>query len=309
MLTLFTTAKPFKGHNGIIQRNALKSWKLLDPDAEVIVFGDDEGAAEVCSELGLRHEPEVARTEFGSIRLDDMFSKAQALAKYDVVCYANCDIILMGDFRRAISQTKARYSRFLVVGRRWDTDIAEPIDFSIPNWQEETRRRALAARRQRDPWWIDYFAFSRGLYAAEMPPFAIGRTCWDNWLAWKGSELGCLVDASASVVAVHQNHDYGHHPQGAAGVWDGQEARRNFALAGGWGHLRTIAEATLILKDGEFKKNRARSWRALQRRAKGLGLEAQRVLTYRVWLPLWHSLLGVTRPLRHALGLRSKGTR
>ena len=34
MLTLFTTAKPFKGHSAIIQRNALKSWTLLDPDIE-----------------------------------------------------------------------------------------------------------------------------------------------------------------------------------------------------------------------------------------------------------------------------------
>jgi hypothetical protein len=31
MLTFFTTAKPFRGHHGIIQRNALKSWTLLHP--------------------------------------------------------------------------------------------------------------------------------------------------------------------------------------------------------------------------------------------------------------------------------------
>ena len=44
MLTFFTTGKPFRGHSGIIQRNALRSWLLLDPDVEVILFGDDEGA-------------------------------------------------------------------------------------------------------------------------------------------------------------------------------------------------------------------------------------------------------------------------
>lgn len=32
MITLFTTAKPFRGHDGIIQRNALRSWTLLRPD-------------------------------------------------------------------------------------------------------------------------------------------------------------------------------------------------------------------------------------------------------------------------------------
>ena len=34
------------GHNGVIQRNALKSWTLAAPDAEVILLGDEDGAAE-----------------------------------------------------------------------------------------------------------------------------------------------------------------------------------------------------------------------------------------------------------------------
>jgi len=70
MLTLFSTAKPFHGHNGIIQRNALKSWTLLHPSVEIILFGDDEGAAEVCAEYGLRHEPHVERHESGVKRLN-----------------------------------------------------------------------------------------------------------------------------------------------------------------------------------------------------------------------------------------------
>src|SRR5262249_19151083 len=57
--TFFATAKPFEGHSGIIQRNALKSWMLLHPNVEVILFGDDKGAAEIAAELGLRHVPFV----------------------------------------------------------------------------------------------------------------------------------------------------------------------------------------------------------------------------------------------------------
>jgi hypothetical protein len=34
MITIFTTAKPFLGHSGIIQRNALQSWTLLHPETE-----------------------------------------------------------------------------------------------------------------------------------------------------------------------------------------------------------------------------------------------------------------------------------
>ena len=57
MLTIFSTPKPFNSHSDIIQRTALKSWTLLHPDVEVILFGDEEGAAEACRDLGIDHEP------------------------------------------------------------------------------------------------------------------------------------------------------------------------------------------------------------------------------------------------------------
>lgn len=308
MLTLFTTAKPFRGHNGIIQRNALQSWKRLDPNVEIIVFGEDEGSAEVSAELGLRHEPIVERSEFGTILVSVMFARAQAIARHDVLCFVNCDIILMADFCRAVSQTRAKYGQYLMVGRRWDTDITEAIDFSTRNWEEQIRHRALGAGCLRDQWWIDYFVFSRGLYGPEMPSFAIGRTSWDNWLVWKVCNSGYpVVDATASILAVHQNHDYGHHAQGAEGVWKGEEAKRNFQLAGGWSQLCTISDATVVLKDGEFRNNSLHSWVALERQMRAGNWAPASFLIYKVWLPLWHGFLGITRPVRHALGLRSRG--
>ena len=99
MLTLFGTPKPFRGHIGVIQRNALQSWKLLNPDVEIILFGDDEGTAEVCAELGLRHEPHVERHESGMKYLSYMFERTQSIARHDYLCYSNCDIVLMSDFR------------------------------------------------------------------------------------------------------------------------------------------------------------------------------------------------------------------
>ena len=34
MLTLVSTAKPFRGHFGLIQRNAIRSWAMLHPKPE-----------------------------------------------------------------------------------------------------------------------------------------------------------------------------------------------------------------------------------------------------------------------------------
>src|SRR5690349_9628639 len=164
MLTIFTTPKPFRGHINIIQRNALKSWTLLHPDVEVILFGDEEGAAEAARDLGIRHEAHVERNEFGTNLLNHMFARAEAIARHPVLCYVNCDIILTGDFLRAVERVRAEHPKFLMVGRRWDTPITSPVDFSDPGWAEKVRGLALSTKARREEWWIDYFVFSRGFY-------------------------------------------------------------------------------------------------------------------------------------------------
>ena len=68
-----------------------------------------------------------------------------------------------------------------------------------------------------------------------------------------------LIDATAALTAVHQEHGYGH----VAGltavtsdkhVYETEEGRRNLALAGGHGHLYTVFDATEILTvDGQLR--------------------------------------------------------
>jgi hypothetical protein len=303
MLTFFTTAKPFRGHSGIIQRNALKSWTLLHPDVEVLLFGDDQGADEVAQELGIHHEAHVARDPHGLKRLDYLFSRARAVAQHDFICYINCDIILVQDFLRAFERVKQAHREFLMVGRRRDTQINEAWDFERMDWQAQLKSRALEKAQLRTPEWIDYFAFSRGVFRANLPPFVIGRVFWDNWLVWKARESKYpVVDVSAVVVAVHQNHDYAYHPQGKPGVFYGEESGRNYELAGGWNHLRTIADASEVLREDGLKPNRLRHWSMVKRYAR----QAGRVLLHDALHPIWFFLLGITRPARRALGLRAE---
>jgi hypothetical protein len=292
VLTFFSIPKAFTGHIGIIQRNAIRSWLLLHPDVEIILFGSDEGTVKVAREFSLRHEPSVERNEFGTILIDSVFAKAQSAARHDVLCYVNCDILLMGDFRRALARVTPAHREFLMVGQRWDVDVAKPLSFERPDWQGELRTLALSRNKKRPAEWIDYFVFSRGLYGPDMPPFAVGRTSWDNWLVWKALESRKpVVDASPVVMAVHQNHDYNHHPQGEHGAWHGAEADRNAELAGR--SRRTVADATLVLTDEGERPNLRKFWEACWR-----------------WVQpkcklLWFAVLDVTRPLRSALGLRS----
>ena len=306
MFTLFTIPKAFKGHIDVIQRNAIQSWMRLHPEIEIILFGTDEGTAEVAREFHLRHEPHVERNEFGTILLNSVFLQAQQLARYDAVCYVNCDILLLDDFTRALGTVTAAHKEFLMVGQRTDVDIHNPWPFDRSTWQTELRDFAARTGKTRPPNWIDYFAFSRGLYGPDLPPFAIGRTHWDDWLVWKVLTSGKpVVDATPVVLAVHQNHDYNHHPQGEAGVWRGIEAARNAQLAGGWAHLRTIAHATETLGVGGVRPNISRHWAETKRRCQAVG----RFFYYDVWQPISFAALNWTRPLRTALGLRAPAAR
>ncbi|MFC1953815.1 glycosyl transferase family 2, partial [Chloroflexota bacterium] len=81
MLTIITTTKPFSGHNGIIQRNAIHSWLQLRPECEIILFGNEEGTAETAEELGIKHVPDMEYNEYGTTLLNSMFMTAREMAE------------------------------------------------------------------------------------------------------------------------------------------------------------------------------------------------------------------------------------
>src|SRR5215472_681530 len=292
MLTLFTTPKPFRGHIDVIQRNALSSWKNLWPDIQIIVFGPEQGAAEVCAEYDLEHESKVEATPIGTKRIDCIFHRAQAIARHKLLCYCNCDILLLSDFARAAERVIRTHKRFLMVGRRWDTPVTEPYREFSPATETELRRITNSTGIQQPGYSVDYFLFSHGLYN-EMPPLLIGRVWWDHWLVWHARDTGAdVVDVSSQVTAIHQNHDYGYHPQGAQGVWNDEQAVSNYVNAGGRWHLYTIDDATSILDANGERRNwrrfTARYWRYLRPNV----------------IPYWHGFLDATRPIRHRMGIR-----
>lgn len=295
MLTLFTTAKPFHGHIDVIQRNALRSWKSIHPDVEILLFGDDAGAAEVCHELGIRHLPGVRRNPHGTKYLASIYDQAQELARGDILCHLNCDILLLEDFPRAVEQVASQPGMFLMAGRRWDVDIQVPLSFDSPDWRAQVRDLALRTNRQRPPQWIDYFVFRKGLFYRQIPEFVIGRPGWDNWLLWFSRNSGAaLIDASPVVCAVHQNHDYGYHPDGEKGVWEGEEAQQNYQLLDRHRKFCTLENATHLLQADGLHRNYFH-WVIQMKRN-----------FYDYLSPTWFRFLNLTRPVRHRLGLRQK---
>jgi len=255
MLTLFAVPKAFRGHIGVIQTNAIQSWTLLRPPCEVILFGDEEGTAETAAKFGIQHVPDVECNEYGTPLVSSLFSSAQKLGSHELMCYINSDVILMSDFLPAVQSIAER--RCLLAGRRWDLDVNEPIDFDSPDWEAGVRDSLSKTGRLHRATGHDYFVYSRDLYRdlyGSMPPFAAGRPGYDNWIVFKARSLRIpVVDATKVVTAVHQNHDYSHHPMGEEGVWKGIEAKRNRAMLGGKYCSFNLWDATHILTPDGLK--------------------------------------------------------
>ncbi|MDR2604790.1 MAG: hypothetical protein LBC55_05500, partial [Desulfovibrio sp.] len=178
--------------------------------------------------------PDIRRNDLGTPLLDDIFLKAQESADTEVICYVNADIILF-DIMQAIAQALNKFDAFLLVGPRLDYDVTTELDFSNAEQSATLIKEALDNGIMNDPYAMDYFAFTPGLWE-NIPPFGLGRIAWDSWLLYDSLQAGRpVIDCTGFVTAIHQNHGYAHIASGlgAAGCYERRdpEAKRNQFLA------------------------------------------------------------------------------
>lgn len=230
MITFFTIPKPFKDHISVIQKNAIQSWLHLHPGCEIILYGDEEGIKDTANEFGLVHVPDIKKNEYGTPFLDFVFSHAQSIAKNEVLCYANADIILCKDFIISIEGIKK--DAFLAVGKRWNITVKQPLCFSDDSWEEKLSATLKNEGVCSGPWCIDFFAFPR-TFQLKLLPFLVGRKGWDNWLIYNTSKEDYpVIDISRVSTVIHQNHDYNHVPLQQGKQWQGPESDYNENLMG-----------------------------------------------------------------------------
>jgi hypothetical protein len=256
VLTLFSVPKPFLGPIGELQRRSLASWTSLGGDVQVVLVGDEGGVAEAAREAGAVHVGGIERTVHGTPRLDSALRGVDRVARHPLRCFVNGDVVLFDDLLVAVRRVADHHPRFLLVGQTLDVD--EPLG----------RDEARSGGRPRGAAALDYFVFPAALYD-EMPPFAIGRACFDNWLVWRARQGGIVVDATADVLALHQRHDYDHLSGGIEEAYYGEEAARNLELAGGKKHLYTLHDASHVLRGGRLHRNPGAPlrWRETVRKA------------------------------------------
>lgn len=253
--TCFLVPKPFVGHAGLIQENSLRCLAALR--IPTLVMGDEPGAAQAAAAYGARHLPEILCNENGTPRVDAAFDLARRSAETSHLCYLNADILLPRAFSGRVNGVLNEAPRALLTGRRWNLDVGELLAFDEAGWtalEDRCRREA----RCPGPAAMDYFIFPRDAFLT-MPPFAIGRPGWDNWMVYQAKQEGRpVVDLSPMVAVVHQNHDFNHLSGGEAAYRNGAESLANRHMAGGYFHLLNLEDATHIAMEGRVKR---RWWR------------------------------------------------
>lgn len=248
-LTLFTIPKPFDGQTNIFQRNAIASWKQLEPFVDIVLIGDEHGTAEVADEFGVHHLPNMKRNQFGTPIVSSAFSLVREYSTAPYLAWCNADIILFEDFVQAIGRlidcpdtvrtyqnsmttTGAGSKNFLAIGRRTEIELNRLVDFDSQDAIENLKSQSRRTGRLGPIVCKEFFVFPNGLYS-HIPDFAVGRGNWDNWMVHQAKKMGVpVVSVSDCVMALHPTHNYSHV---AGGRWNcyvsGAEARQNQQLA------------------------------------------------------------------------------
>ncbi|TSC58893.1 MAG: hypothetical protein Greene041619_271 [Candidatus Peregrinibacteria bacterium Greene0416_19] len=254
MLTIAALPKPFIGHIGLIQRNSIQSWLQMTPRPQVILFGNEEGTAQVAAEFGLEHVPSVECNEYGTPYLRSVFAEAERRAVNDFICYSNCDIIIFPDFMPAFRRALELFHSFLLLAECVNLDVKKPVDFADVRWQEDLRRR-MCEKGKRRANAADFFTFRKGMYPS-FPPLILGRSYFDNWVIHETCRLAHpVIEATGQITAIHQNHYYAAAPGETIHSHAGFEAAENFRILRGWDNIYWLYDATHRMTAGGIHRS------------------------------------------------------
>lgn len=255
MLTIFAIPKDFDGHSDVIQRNAIRSWRQVVPNAQILLFGSAKGCRALAEEVGAEHIGDLAKNEYGTPLVSETFRQATRRANCGMLCYLNADIILTSDILDAVAHVPPR--QYVLSCRRWNMCIDEPLEYD-EGWEASLRHRTSVAGHLGPPTGMDCFVFPKDSPLPEaMPDFVVGRAGWDNWVVVFARKRRIpFIDATGRMLIVHQDHGYGHVPDRTNSTWEGPESDYNRSLFQRNQRAMTLLDATHTLTD----KGLRRAW-------------------------------------------------
>lgn len=214
MITFFTTTKAFIDKNLVNQINAIKSWIIGNKyGCEAIIFQKEKGIEKINGVPNIRIIEKIRSNENNVPFINAMFYEANLLAKNDILCFLNADIIINDDFIESLLKIhKSLKKKYLVVGQRYDTFFDYFIDFQNPQWYNDLIKKNHDTLKIHPPFGSDYFAFPKNQYPqGSLPDLLVGRNGWDNYMFYETRMKSYkLINLSSQYKVIHQNHNYNH---------------------------------------------------------------------------------------------------
>eukprot|EP01064_Diplonema_japonicum_P002845 TRINITY_DN1183_c3_g1_i2.p1 TRINITY_DN1183_c3_g1~~TRINITY_DN1183_c3_g1_i2.p1 ORF type:complete len:526 (+),score=87.32 TRINITY_DN1183_c3_g1_i2:103-1680(+) len=279
-LPLFGSPKPFNKSSDsyneatVIFKRTLEGWgRLADPVKPLFFMesADDIGQSMVKDkELPMLNEFEHHKEYKTQPTYRGLFAKAfkgvnEVLGGTtpEMAVYSNSDILYTSNLATSLAESmkfaKKKYGeapRVMVVGQRVNVVMPETVNFGTTVDDLDRTLKKLAEKGQTYQTNAeDYFAVSRELYNWEkLPDFIIGGVAFDNWFVGKANrDKGDIitVDATDTVLAVHQNHGQGRKD---SHLQPKSQYNRNLAVKhGSWSKGRVVDTqyATMSVPWGE----------------------------------------------------------
>tara|TARA_Y100000591_G_C21830079_1_gene699024 strand:- start:510 stop:1400 length:891 start_codon:yes stop_codon:yes gene_type:complete len=255
MITIFCTPKNFEGIFNTIQKNAIRSWRQLSKDIEIIIFGNSKGAKEISIEVEGVYYPEVKCSKNGVPLLSDLFYKANKIASFDILLFINSDILLPQNIIEAIKKVNLTLSKYLLVGHRWDLEVKNLINFEESKLVSTFWKTSKTKSIKQSPAAIDYFIFRKNSLR-NIPDFVIGRPGYDNWLIWYARRNFIpVIDLSKEVSVIHQEHHFNfHNLKNDPKVYQEEDGLSNLKIHGN--KVLNLLDADYLMQNGKIiKKN------------------------------------------------------
>ena len=223
-LILFSTIKPkdrWSPDDSNNIRASLTSWQKI-PNVAPYVFTDDSPTRKyIKTEFKGMHIPSdphlLSMLPFNDHKIHvptykSLFLSARDVSEEgDVLCYTNGDML----FTSALSETvfavkrwlkRRGGSEFMIVGRRFNHVVTEPVELEGEDWEEKVE--GLKGKQwQEDA--IDYFVVSRDIWKwKNIPEMVVGGTAFDNWVLQHALTTPNVevIDATYTITAIHQTN-------------------------------------------------------------------------------------------------------
>jgi hypothetical protein len=223
---------------------AIQSWQAAVPHCQIILMGDPAGSREVVKELGITQCLSVLVNKYATPLVNSIFELSEKYAAQQWICNINSDIVLDVDVVNTIAEL-ADFSYPFVIGQRWDID------------QDAHPSTAVL----HPSCGIDYFLYRRNTIPVDqIPPFAVGKTAYDNWLVWAAiTNWGMsVIDATEDITALHVNHPHLEYGDKST-MLNSEERQENLRLFAEHGGQRfyNVDDAPWVLVNGEVRQREA----------------------------------------------------